>query len=131
MARRIPEENLLPILEAVRAHPDGATASQVREVLEPPPKRTLQYRLRSLVAAGRLVMEGTGRWARYRVPRDIDVRVQFSSGKPRVSVRLAVVPALTDAGIEVRNHVHQPREARAPVGYDREFLDSYRPNETF
>ena len=33
--------------------------------------------------------------------------------------------------MELRNHVRQPREARAPVGYDREFLDSYRPNETF
>ena len=40
-------------------------------------------------------------------------------------------PGTPDAGIEVRNHVRQPREARVPVGYDREFLDSYRPNETF
>ena len=38
---------------------------------------------------------------------------------------------LTDAAIEVLNHVRQPREARVPVGYNREFLDAYRPNETF
>ena len=76
-------------------------------------------------------MEGTGRWARYRVPRVVNLRAQATAGPPRVSARLTVAPALTDAGIEVRNHVRRPREARAPVGYDREFLDSYRPNETF
>ena len=132
MARRIPEENLLPILEAVRARPEGVTASQISEALEsPPPRRTLQYRLRSLVEADRLVMEGSGRWARYRVPRAVDMRAQATFGGFRTSLRLTVVPALTGAGIEVRNHVRQPREARAPVGYYREFLDSYRPNETF
>ena len=46
-------------------------------------------------------------------------------------VRIKVRPPLTDAGIEIRNHVRQPREVRAPVGYDQEFLDSYGPNETF
>ena len=133
MARRIPEEILLPILEAVRARPEGATASQVSEALEfPPPRRTLQYRLRSLVEAERLVMEGTGRWARYRVPRVFDIQMQArATARAQWSLSLSVVPALTDAGIEVRNHVRQPREARVPVGYDREFLDSYRPNETF
>ena len=132
MARRIPEESLLPILEAVRAHPEGTTASQVSEALElTPPRRTLQYRLRSLVDAKRLVMEGTGRWARYRVPRNVDARVQVSSGVPRVSIRVEALPALSNAGMEIRNQVRRPREARAPVGYDREFLDSYRPNETF
>ena len=132
MARRIPEENLLPILEAVQAHPEGATASQVSEALKPPPpRRTLQYRLHSLVEAERLVMEGKGRWAQYHIPRVVNARMQGTAGLPRGSIRLTFVPALTDPGNEVRNHVCQPREARAPVGYHREFLDSYRPNETF
>ena len=132
MARRIPEENLLPILEAVQAHPEGATASQVSEALKPtPPRRTLQYRLHSLVEAKRLIMEGKGRWARYHIPRVVNIPMQATAGLPRGSIRLTVIPALTDPGNEVRNHVRQPREARAPVGYHREFLDSYRPNETF
>ena len=133
MARHISEEKLLPILEAVQAHPAGATASQVSNALEsPPPRRTLQYRLRSLVEAGRLVMEGTGRWARYRVPRIVDMQMQFpATARVQWSLGLSVVPPLTDAGIEVRNHVRQPREVRVPIGYNREFLDSYRPNETF
>ena len=132
MARRAREENLLPILEAVRAHPEGATAPQISDALElTPPRRTLQFRLRSLVDAKRLVMEGTGRWARYHLPRNVDAQVHVSSGVPRVSVRAEAFPALSDAAMEIRNHIRRPREVRAPVGYDREFLDSYRPNETF
>ena len=78
-------------------------------------------------------MEGTGRWARYRSPRIAEVQVQAAAGVPRarVSIRARILPPLSDAGIEIRNHVRLPREARAPVGYDRGFLDSYRPNETF
>ena len=132
MPRRIPEENLLLVLEAVQAHPEGATVSQISEALEsPPPRRTLQYRLRSLVDARRLVMEGTGRWARYRVPRIVEVQAHATFEAARMRVRIEVRPPLTDAGIEIRNHVRQPREVRAPVGYDQEFLDSYGPNETF
>ena len=132
MARRIPEENLLPILEAVQAHPEGATASRISAVLKPPPpRRTLQYRLRSLVDTQRLVMEGTGRWARYHFPRVVNLQMRDGAGVPRGSIRLTVVPALTAPGIEIRNHVRQPREARTPVGYNRELVDSYRPNDTF
>ena len=134
MARRIPEENLLPILEAVRAYPEGATASEVGAALEsPPPQRTLQYRIRSLVDAERLVMEGTGRWARYHLPRAVNPRMLDADGVHRERVRLEVVPApaLTGPAIEIRKHVRRPREERTPVGYNREFLDSYRPNETF
>ena len=41
------------------------------------------------------------------------------------------MPALSKAGAEIREYVRQPPAARHPVGYDRTFLDSYRPNETF
>ena len=65
MARRIQEEDLQVIEEAVRQHPEGMTAQQINAALESaPPRRTLQYRLKSLVDSKRLVMEGTGRWAR-------------------------------------------------------------------
>ena len=76
-------------------------------------------------------MVGKGRWARDHIPRVVDIQVQAPAGLPRASFGLTAIPALTDPGLEVRNHVRQPREARAPVGHNREFLDSYRPNETF
>ena len=46
----------------MRQHPDGLTAQQqIDDALQSaPPRRTLQYRLKSLVSSKRLVMEGTG-----------------------------------------------------------------------
>jgi hypothetical protein len=38
---------------------------------------------------------------------------------------------LSLAGKEIRRYLSQPLTARKPVGYDRQFLDSYRPNRSF
>ena len=133
MARRIPEESLQAITEAARQHPDGVTAGEIANSLPADlPRRTLQYRLKALVDDGRLVMAGSGRWARYRVPRAIAVSAspasfEFSAG----AATGVVLPPLSDAGARIREYVRQPVQARSPVGYDLAFLDSYRPNESF
>ena len=117
---------------AVRQHPDGLTAQQIDDALQSaPPRRTLQYRLKSLVTGKRLVMEGTGRWARYRAPRAISLTADFVGPPATMSATLDVLPPLSEPAVEIREHVRRPTVSRTPVGYDREFLDSYRPNETF
>ena len=132
MARHAQEESLQAIEQVLREHPEGRTASQIEGALTTaPPRRTLQYRLKSLVDSKRLIMVGTGRWTRYRVPRVISLAGQVTAGRPAVSARLEVLPALSKAGAEIRDYVRQPLAARRPVGYDRQFLESYRPNETF
>ena len=74
MARRIREEDLQAIEEVVRPYPEGRTARQIGDALaSAPARRTLQYRLKSLVDRGRLIMDGKGRWARYRAPRQVSV----------------------------------------------------------
>ena len=115
MARHVPEESLQAIEEVLRQHPEGRTVSQIEADLIPaPPRRTLQYRLKSLVDSKRLIMEGTGRSARYRVPRMVDVAVHVVSGSPTVSIRAEVVPALSEAGAEVREYVRQPLGGAPP-----------------
>ena len=132
MARRIREEDLRAIVEVVRQHPEGMTVKQIHGALEsPPPRRTLQHRLKSLVGDGRLVMEGAGRGARYTAPRVVSLEGRVTLGEPTVRARPGVPPALSEAGARIRDHVRRPPEVREPVGYDREFLDAYRPNETF
>lgn len=131
MARRIQEEDLQAIEEVVRDHSEAVSAQRIADALEPaPPRRTLQYRLKSLVDDKRLVMEGEGRWARYRVPRIVEA---FGEAAGRAEVRAegeALLP-LSESGAEIQEAVRKPREARRPVGYDRTFLESYRPNESF
>ena len=132
MARHVREEHLHVIEEVLRQHPEGRTASQIEADLTlAPPRRTLQYRLKSLVDSKRLVMLGTGRWVRYRLPQPITLAAQPVVGYGTISAaRLVVLPPLSRTGAEIREYVRQPQAARRPVGYDRAFLDSYWPNET-
>ena len=133
MARRVQEDDLQAIEAAVRRQPEGMTAQQINNALKsPPPYRTLQYRLKSLVESKRLIMEGAGRSVRYRVPQVVSlvpepVVMEISMSDARVEV----LPPMSDSGTGIREQVRRPVEARDPVGYDRDFLDRYRPNETF
>jgi hypothetical protein len=131
MARRIQEGDLQAIEEAVRRHPEGMTAQQIAEALDPAsPRRTLQYRLKSLVDSHRLVMDGEGRWARYRVPR-VEAAVGKAAGRAQARAEGKALLPLSKPAIEIQDYVSQPPEARKPVGYNRAFLDSYRPGESF
>ena len=120
-------------MEAARPHPDGVTAGEIADSLPADlPRRTLQYRLKALVDDGRLVMTGSGRWARYRVPGAIAASVSPASFEISTgAVTGIVLPPLSDAGARIREYVRRPVQARSPVGYDVAFLDSYRPNESF
>ena len=127
MANQIPDDALEAIEEAVRRHPGGASAQEVLRALAAPiPLRTLQYRLKSLVTRNRLIMDGEGRWAKYRIP---DAAARVPPAEPAAFTEVAE-PAisLSGAGTSIRDYVKQAPEVRKPVGYDRTFLDRYRPN---
>lgn len=121
MARPIPEADLQAIEAAVAQFPDGASAAQITGALaEPGARRTLQYRLRALVDAGRLRLTGDGRAARYHHGDEIIAQPGPAD----------IVP-ISPEGSAVLAYVRQPVAVRQPVGYERSFLDRYRPNETF
>jgi hypothetical protein len=125
MSHHFPEAKLDAITEAVGRFPDGARISEIARVLPIPiPARSLLRMLEVLVAQGRLLFEGRGRASRYRLP----------AGAKRAESTdvLPVVPQLsaTPEGEAVRAAVRAPIQERHPVGYRREFLESYRPNET-
>ena len=125
MANQIPEEALAAIEEAVRRNPNGVSAPEILRALAAPiPPRTLQYRLKHLVTRNRIVMDGEGRWARYRMP---DTAINAVA---REDTKEPIIP-LSEVGTAIRDYVRQAPEARKPVGYDRKFLDRYRPNASF
>jgi hypothetical protein len=129
MAKPIPEEELAAIEDALRRHP-GVTLQQVADALKGGmPRRTLQYRLKHLVKAKRLITEGEGRWTKYRVPPK-DHRIEVPAGSLKIEGPIAVSMPLSKASTEIRNYLSQPAEVRKPVGYNRDFLESYRPNVT-
>lgn len=131
MPKRIPEEVLTAIEEAVRRQPGSADLPQISDAMKPTvPKRTLQYRLRYLVDAGRLLKEGDDRWAKYRLPPPLAPAAPATGAAPAAVEAEEAVP-LSSASKEIRRYMSQGIAARKPVGYDRHFLDAYRPNETF
>lgn len=79
-------------------------------------RRTLQRRLSFLVTAGIVKTQAGGRSTRYLLPNTAAVEETY--------VRLS------PSGAEVRRLIERPLTERTPVGYNRDFLDRYRPNET-
>ena len=121
MARPIPEADFQAIEAAVAQYAGGASAAQIAAALvSPGARRTLQYRLRALVDAGRLRLTGDGRAARYHLGAE-------AISEPEAA---DIVP-LSPEGQALLAYIRQPVAARQPVGYDRAFLEGYRPNETF
>lgn len=121
MAKRIPQSDL--ILEIVARFPDGVSVEEILIGLVPPPsRRTLQYRLSSLVKSGRLIAEGRTKGRRFRLP----VKAETTSfAKPKDYIPLSPVAE------SIQVEVTRPIQTRQPVSYNREFLDQYRPNITY
>ena len=129
MAKRIPEEHLRAIEEAARPHLEGVTAQQIAGALKTAvPLRTLQYRLKYLADNQRLIKEGEGRWAKYRLP-PVPARAELT-GEGRIEAQAEVLVPLSKSAKQVQSYVRRPVTARKPVGYNRAFLDAYRPNDS-
>ncbi len=128
MVRHIPEQELKAIEAVVSAHPEGINIQHIQDGLESEiTRRTLQYHLKHLVDEGRLVKEGERRWARY-LPPDAAER---QAKAPEVSGEgPAGETPLSEQATKVQEYVRKPLHARKPVGYQRAFLDAYRPNDT-
>ena len=119
----VPETKLTPIEAVLRAHPDGVTLTLIAEALGGRvSRRTLQYRLSYLVEHRRAVAEGQSRAVKYRP-------VLSATAVTIASVEAQLLP-LSDEAKEIRQRVSQLVAKRKIVGYNRKFLDSYRPNET-
>src|SRR5262245_49335010 len=125
MPRPTPKDELDENEKAVRARP-GITSAEIEDVLgERAPRRTLQHRLKRLVDDRRLIRDGEKRGARYRTPE------AAAPAPPGTAAEELAVVTLSGEGEEIRAQVRQPVGARNPVGYNRNFLDSYRPREAF
>lgn len=129
MPRPVPEQELQAIEDAVRQHAGDVTVQQIADALTGLPRRTLQYRLKYLVGAKRLIAEGDRRWTKYRLPHEQYAEDAEAAAARDESEAEATLP-LSKTSVEIQNYLHQPTTARKPVGYNRDFLEAYRPNVT-
>lgn len=132
MPKRIPEQELDAILAVVAAHPEGVPVGTLREGLPYAlPPRTLQRRLARLVEQKRLIAEGDGKGRRYRTPVSITGAGNLIAGSATVEARGEVYVPPSSEGQEIKRAVRAPIQSRQPVGYQRAFLEEYRPNITY
>jgi hypothetical protein len=120
MAKRLPAGIDEQLLRHLGNSTDGLRIDELLGLLNGEiSRRSLQRRLSELVDAEKLITEGGGRSTRYLLPKAV------SKAEPDEDyVRLS------PSGAEVRQLVRRPQTERTPVGYNREFLDQYRPNES-
>lgn len=111
------------LVEIIDRFPEGASLEEISLGLNPAvPRRTLQRWLSTLVKEGRLLGPGRTRARKYKVPQT--PHKQLSKAPP------SLIP-LTKEAVYLASEVSQPIEARCPVPYKREFLESYEPNKTY
>ena len=107
-------ENGLSLAELLTAHPDIA-------------RRTAQRLIAKLIESGQVTARGEGRARRYfgaGAPFGTDTLVGRADSFPHF------IPLSADSQ-DILSYIDQPPEARKPVGYQRDFLDAYRPNVTW
>lgn len=88
--------------------------------------------LASLAAERRVEIVGKARATRYRLPTPSTVAVGKTAVQPPVvQAPSRFAPPWSAASLELRQRLALPLAARWPVTYQREFVDGYKPNETF
>lgn len=132
MPKLVSQKDLDAVLSAVARFPNGGSVEDIGAALDRKlPRRTLQRRLALLVEQQRLTVDGRARGSRYRqCPITIEAHFE-AAGRSTADFRSEVyIPTSLD-GKAIKKAIREPLQNRLPVGYNRSFLDGYRPNDTF
>ena len=112
------------ILASIRNSIGGSSVTELLAIYPKLPRRTMQRRLRELIDAGSVKANGQGPARRYYADQRASVSAPEANSFPDF------IPLSQDSR-DVLSYVHQPIEARKPVGYRRDFLDAYEPNRSW
>lgn len=131
MARPLPTQAQEALLDVIARFPDGASTEQIEANLKAPPnRRTLQRWLNELITQARVHREGQGRAVKYRLGQIVSATAHITT-KSSVTAHAEILIPFSPEAKAVEAHVRHPLMLRKPVGYNRAFLDDYRPNETW
>jgi Fic family protein len=135
MPKRLPADLLERVKTALGQHPEGLTLADLQAVLAgAASRRSLQRRLDQWLRRQAIRAEGERRGRRYFNAATSDSKVitpptgplAIASAPPAIQ---ASVP-LSTAGQDIQALVRRPLADRAPIGYQRAFLERYIPNES-
>lgn len=115
------------LLDSIRASENGLTLAELLSTHPGIARRTAQRLIAKLIESGQVTAVGAGRARRY-----MSVGAQSGRGAPvTLEDGFPSFIALSADSQDVLAYIDQPTEARKPIGYQRDFLDDYRPNETW
>ena len=120
MQKKTDKNEIEILLNCLSRFSEGASIGELKKVL--PfylPHRTLQRRLMLLVNQDKVKIIGQGRSTRYQI---------LASESKQSNDNL--IPLSNDGNV-ILQAIKQPIQKRVPTGYQRDFLDHYRPNQTF
>jgi Fic family protein len=113
------------LLQSLRSSSGGLSIADILTEHPELARRTAQRWLGDLVAQGRVISQGAGRARRYMAAAPV-----AAIARPDEDVFPVHIPLSADSR-DILIYIDQPLEARKPVGYQRDFLDAYRPNQTW
>jgi fido (protein-threonine AMPylation protein) len=114
---------LAALLQTIQSHPTGLTLTELLALHPALARRSVQRWISQWIAAGQITAQGEGRARRY-----LPV-VASSTAMPGMpgDAFPTHMPLSADSQ-DILTYVTQPLQARRPVGYQRDFLDTYQPN---
>ena len=132
MARRNLPEDVLGYLQQLQASgAAGAGAHAIAEHLDVP-WSTLMRHIGKLLREGRIERQGAGPATRYRLRAAGNVPLVAvmaeESAAPTFAASVAASPQWSAEAVALRAKLRAPLGTRAPVSYQRAFVDEYQPN---
>ena len=135
MPKLLPDDLLDRVTNALDATSQGLSLAELQGALKDVvSRRSLQRRLNVLVRSGAIKAEGNRRGRRYFphsnspvLAADVEAGYPGGASEPAALTPIVLISA---AGRQVQALVHRPIADRAPIGYQRHFLEGYLPNET-
>ena len=115
------------VLNSIRDSAEGMSLSELLTAHPNLLRRTAQRLLATLLDSGAIVVHGNARARRY-----FSVARRSSGADPAAAdEKFPAFIALSADSQDILAYIDQIPEARKPVGYQPDFLDAYRPNQTW
>ncbi len=119
------------LLELIGERTGGVTIAHIEKSLNyTVARRTLQRRLRELVEKGAVVTSGSTRARIYHLAARQPTSKNASHAEFLESQDYASLIPLSKSSERTLAQIRQPIQKRTPIGYKRQFLESYIPNTT-
>ena len=116
------------LLGSIQACSSGLTLAQLLAQHPGIARRTAQRLIAQLIDSAQITAQGQARARRYFVAGP--QAMATSPLDSRVDVFPRFIPLSADSQ-DILAYINQPLSARKPVGYQRDFLEAYRPNESW